>query len=119
MQKKLFDYIGAGTVSPNFMIKKLYEENKKLEIEYLNLEKFYKKNEEISEKDLTNFIKDNKDQIKIEYIDFKYAKLTKSLIGIDEFNQAFFDKIDQIEIDISNEIKFDDILFKLNVQPMM
>ena len=36
LQKNLFDYIGAGTVSPKFLIKKLYEEeNKKLEI--LNL----------------------------------------------------------------------------------
>ena len=44
------------------------------------------------------------DQLKIEYFDFKYAIINpKNLIGIDEFNQSFFDKIDQIEIDISNE----------------
>ena len=43
----------------------------------------------------------NKDQIKIEYADFKYAILNpQNLLGIDDFNQAFFDKIDQIEIDI-------------------
>ena len=33
LQKNLFDYIGAGTTSPIFLTKKLYEEeNKKLEI---------------------------------------------------------------------------------------
>ena len=41
LQKNLFDYIGAGTVSPKFLIKRLYEEeNKELEIEYLNLNDF-------------------------------------------------------------------------------
>ena len=44
LQKNLFDYIGAGTISPQFLINKLYEEeNKKLEIDYINLDKFYKK----------------------------------------------------------------------------
>jgi len=38
LQKNLFDYIGAGTTSPDFLIKKLYEkENQKLEIDYINL----------------------------------------------------------------------------------
>ena len=41
LQKNLFDYIGAGTVSPKFLIKKLYkEENKKLEINFINLKSF-------------------------------------------------------------------------------
>ena len=39
----------------------------------------------------------------------------KNLIGIDEFNQAFFDKIDQIEIDISNEIPFEKIVTNFNL----
>ncbi len=117
LQKKLFDYIGAGTVAPDFMIKRLFEEeNKKLEIEYINLENFYKKEKDISENDLKNFIENNKDQIKIEYIDFKYAVLNpQNLLGINDFNQAFFDKIDQIEIDISNEIQFENIISKLNI----
>ena len=37
LQKNLFDYIGAGTVSPNFLIEKFYvEENSKLKIEFIN-----------------------------------------------------------------------------------
>ena len=48
LQKNLFDYIGAGTVSPKFLVKKLYEEeNKKLEIEFINLKNFYKKKKDI------------------------------------------------------------------------
>jgi peptidyl-prolyl cis-trans isomerase D len=74
LQKKLFDFIGAGTVSPKFLAKKLYEvENKKLNIEFINLDMFYKKSDEITENDLINFINENEDQLKVEYIDFKYA----------------------------------------------
>ena len=116
-QKKLFDLIGAGTVSPRFLVKKLYEiENKKLNIDYIDLENFYKKDEEITNEDLLNFIDENNDQLKVEYIDFKYALINpQNLIGINEFNQEFFDKIDQIENSILNGIKFDAIISEFNL----
>ena len=118
LQKNLFDYIGAGTISPKFLIKKLYEEeNQKLEIDYINLNSFYKKKETISDAELINFINDNEDQLKVEYIDFSYAVINpKNLIGVDDFNQSFFDKIDQIEIDISNEVEFNTIISNLDIQ---
>ena len=116
-QKNLFDYIGAGTTSPNFLVTKLFnDENRKLNLEFFNLENFYKKKNEFSEKDLNEFLFENKATLKIEYIDFKYTILNPTnLVGVDEFNQAFFDKIDQIEIDISNDINFDDIVSNLNL----
>ena len=116
-QKNLFDYIGAGTTSPNFLVTKLFnDENRKLNLEFFNLENFYKKKNEFSEKDLNEFLFENKDKLKIEYIDFKYTILNPTnLVGVDEFNQAFFDKIDQIEIDISNDINFNDIVSNLNL----
>ena len=116
-QKNLFDYIGAGTTSPNFLVTKLFnDENRKLNLEFFNLENFYKKKNEFSEKDLNEFLFENKDNLKIEYIDFKYTILNPTnLVGVDEFNQAFFDKIDQIEIDISNDINFNDIVSNLNL----
>ena len=44
LHKKLYDYMGAGTVSPQFLIKRLFEEeNKKLEIDFIDLNYFYKK----------------------------------------------------------------------------
>ena len=118
LQKNLFDYIGAGTASPQFLVNKLYEEeNKKLEIEFINLANYYKKKEDISKQELEKFIIDNKDQLKVEYINFNYTIINpKNLIGVDEFNQSFFDKIDQIEIDISNDIEFNSIVSDLNLE---
>ena len=55
----------------------------------------------------------------MEYLDFDYVIINpKNLIGIDEFNQSFFDKIDQIEIDISNEIEFNSIVSGLEIKPI-
>ena len=120
LQKNLFDYIGAGTVSPQFMINKLFEEeNTKLDIDFIDLKTFYKKKESFTEEDLNNFLNENEEQLKVEYLDFKYAIINpKNLLGINEFNQTFFDKIDQIEIDIANEVIFENIIENLNISPI-
>ena len=78
IQRNLFDYIGAGTISPKFLAKKLFiEETRKLEIEFINLKTFYKKKENFNDSELKKFIEENQDQLKIEYIDFKYSTMIK------------------------------------------
>ena len=118
LQKNLFDYIGAGTTTPKFLAKKLYEEeNRKIEIEYFNLEKFYKKKEEFNNSEIKEFLKENSDQLMVEYIDFDYAIINpKNLIGIDEYNQAFFDKIDEIEIKVSDNEDLKSILSNFDIK---
>ena len=118
LQKNLFDYIGAGSISPNFLIKKLYEEeNKKLEIDFINLESFYKTKDSFTENELNVFIQENKEQLKVEYLDFDYILINpQNLLGVNEFNQSFFDKIDQIEIDIANGIEFAEIVKNFEIK---
>ena len=118
LQKNLFDYIGAGSISPNFLIKKLYEEeNKKLEIDFINLESFYKTKDSFTENELNVFIQENKEQLKVEYLDFNYILINpQNLLGVNEFNQSFFDKIDQIEIDIANGIEFAEIVKNFEIK---
>jgi len=118
LQKNLFSFVGAGTATPKFLIKKLYkEENRKLEIDYINLNAFYKKKDSFTDNDIKKFLEENKDNLKVEYIDFDYSIINpKNLVGVDEFNQAFFDKIDQIEIDISNELPFETIVTNFNLK---
>ena len=120
LQKSLFDFVGAGTVSPNFLVKKLYnDENRNLEIEFIDLSVFYKKKSAITDQELENFVSENKDNLKVEYLDFDYLIINPSnLIGSKEFDQAFFDKIDQIEIDISNDVSFNNIVSKLDIKPI-
>ena len=118
LQKNLFSFVGAGTVSPKFLIKKLYEEeNRKIELDFINLNQFYKKKDSFTDNDIKKFLEDNKNDLKVEYIDFNYSIINpKNLVGVDEFNQAFFDKIDQIEIDISNELPFESIVTNFDLK---
>ncbi len=118
LQKNLFNFVGAGSVTPKFLTKKLFEEeNRKLEIDYINLNTFYKKKDSFTDNDIKKFLEKNKDNLKVEYIDFDYSIINpKNLVGVDEFNQTFFDKIDQIEIDISNELSFEAIVTNFNLK---
>ena len=119
LQKNLFDFIGAGAITPNFLVQKIYEdENRIMELKYFDLNNFYKKKEVFTEIEIKKFIEENDDQLKREYIDFKYVVLNpKNLIGMDDFNQKFFDEIDKIENKISQGQDFDAIIEGLNIKP--
>lgn len=117
LQKQLFDYIGAGSKTPGILVKKKFEDdNRILELEILNLSSFYKPKEEFDDEEIIKFIDNNKDQLKRDYIDFKYTVINpKNLIGIDEFSQEFFNKIDEIENKISQNINYDTLVSDLNL----
>ena len=117
LQKQLFTYISGGTKSPQFLINKYFKEKKKkLNLEYINLEKFYKKKEQFSDEELRIFVNKNSNDLKQDYIDFSYTIITpKNLTGLEEFNQTFFDKIDELENKIAKNIDFDSIMNELNL----
>jgi len=121
LQKELFTYISGGAKSPKFLIDKFFKENnRKLDIEYLNLNKFYKKNNEFTDKEIKIFINENADKLKQDFVDFSYAIITpKNLVGLDEFNQTFFDAIDEIDNKISKNIDFKTIINELNIKPII
>jgi peptidyl-prolyl cis-trans isomerase D len=121
LQKQLFTYISGGTKSPKFFIDRYFKEkNRILDIEYLNLSKFYKKSDAFTDKEIQFFIDENADNLKQDYIDFSYVIITpKNLTGLDEFNQTFFDKIDDIENKISKNIDFKTIITNLNFKPII
>ncbi len=112
LRKKLFDYIGGGIKSPYYLQNKIYvNENKKLNIQYYDLENAYDKN--VSDTEINEYIIENEDRLKEAYIDFSYAKIEPSnLIEINEFNEDFYKKIDEIENDILNEVSLQDIARK-------
>jgi len=117
LQKQLFTYISGGTKSPEFLINKFNKEkNKKLDIAYINLDTFYKKAEAFTEDKIKNFVDENADKLKQDYIDFSYVDISpKNLIGLEDFSQVFFDKIDYIENQISKNIDFKTIIKKLSL----
>jgi len=121
LQKELFTYISGGAVSPEFLINKHFiENNRKLNIDFINLNRFYKKADEFTNQEIKEFIDENSEKLKQDFIDFSYIVITpKNLIGLDEFNQAFFDAIDEIDNKISKNIDFDKIISELNIRPII
>ena len=106
----MFNYIGGGIKSPYFLNNKIYiNEKKKIEIDYFDLNHAY--NNDVSSSEINEYIIDNKEVLKVDYIDFSYTKITpRDLVEIEEFNQEFFNKIDEIDNSIVigtniNEIK--------------
>ena len=102
LKENLFNYISGGIKSPYFLKNKIYiNENKKIEIEFLDLDLVHDKT--ATKLEVEDFIKNNQEILKIDFIDVTYAKITpKNLIEIDEFNDEFFKKIDEIENNILN-----------------
>ena len=121
LQKELFTYISGGAKSPKFLIEKYFvENNRKLDIEFIKLNRFYKKTDEFTNQEIKKFIDENSEELKQDFIDFSYVVITpKNLLGVDEFNQAFFDVIDEIDNKISKNIDFKTIINELNIKAVI
>ena len=109
LKKNLFNYISGGIKTPYFLKNKIYiNENKKIEIEFLDLDLVHDKTASSSE--IEDFIKNNQEILKIDFIDVAYSKIMpKDLIEIDEFNDEFFKKIDELENKILNGSNINEI----------
>ena len=121
LKKELFSYVAGGIKTPFFLTNNTFKQQTgKLEIDFINLNSIYKKDQDFSESEINTFINENKDKLKDEYIDFTYVKITpKDLTGSDQFNELFFKKIDEIENKISNGIDFNDLLSDLKIIPII
>ncbi len=120
LQKQLFTYIGGGVKTPDFLINNFYKENnKKLNISYINLNTFYKKIETFTDNEIKKFVDENANELKKDYIDFSYVSITpKNLVGLEEYDQTFFDKIDEIENQITKNVDFKKIIKEFNLSPV-
>ena len=118
LKKNLFSYIVGGIKSPTFLSNNTFkEQNKKISLDYINLENVYKKKDDFTMDEILKYIDKNKENLKEKNISFNYSKVTPAtLIGIDEYNDLFFQKIDNIENDISNGFTYDELLRKNNLK---
>ncbi len=116
-QQQLFNYIGAGLNSPMFFTNNQFKKDtKNIDIEYINLEKLYKNRDSFTKIEIDNYIEKNKDNLIKDYIDFSYSKITPTnLINSNEYNNNFFDKIDEIDNKLSNGLSFDEIVNEYNL----
>ncbi len=115
LKKKLFYFVGGGIKSPYFLNNKIYiNQTKEVNIDYINLDTAY--DSATSESEIDKFIKDNEENLKEELIDLSFVKITPTnLIEINDFNDEFFKKIDDIENSILNGSNIENIKKKYNL----
>ena len=116
LQKKLFQYVSGGIKSPNFLTKNFFaEDTKEIEVNYINLENKYKK--DFTSTELNNFITENREDLKKDYIDVLYAKLEpEELVDTSEFSSEFFKILDNIENDIIEGLSLSNISNKYKIK---
>ena len=120
LKKKLFTYISGGIKSPIFLTNNFYlEQASKLEISFINLNNNYKKIDEFTDNEIKNFVEENKAQLKKDYIDFTYLKITPNdLTNSNEFSKLFYKKIDEIENKISNGSSIENLSKDYKISPI-
>ena len=118
LKQNLLNFISGGVNSPLFLINNSFKDQTKvITVNYVNLSNFYKKKEDFTDSDIGKFINENEDLLKEKFVSFKYSKITpKNLIGLDEFNNLFFEKIDELENEISNGATFENLRIKYNLE---
>ena len=120
--KLLFNYVSGGTFPPNFLVKNTYDyQNKKLIVQAISLNPLYKKEQDFDETSIKNYIDNNRDNLKEDFISIKFASINpSSLIDAKKFNKLFFEKIDEIENLILNGANYEEIVknYNLNIIPI-
>ena len=114
-KRQLLSYLSGGIEIPNFLVQYEFNtENQTKKIEFINLKKFYDK--PISEEKITEIYEKNKSFYTETFKDFKYAELTPlNIIGENNYNEIFFNKINEIENKILDGVEFNQIIKDYNL----
>jgi len=104
------------------LVKNTYDyQNKKLIVQAISLNPLYKKEQDFDETSIKRYIDDNRDNLKEDFISIRFTSINPlSLVDSKEFNELFFEKIDEIENLIINGSNYEKIIknYNLNVTPI-
>ena len=115
-RRQFINYLSGGLSVPQSLVKNAYDkENQTKLIKYIDLDKFYT-NKNISNKKMREVYERNKNIFVEELKTFKIAKITPQISGENEFNEAFFKKLDEIENNILDGQSFKDTVQKNNLE---
>ena len=116
-KEQLFDFIGKGIVPSKFLVNTNFDKiNQKRNIDVINLNEVFEKKLNFSEDQIQSYYNQNKDVYKEIYKSIKFIKLDPmNLTGNNEFDDLFFQKIDEIDDLIVGEKHLDFLLNKFNL----
>ena len=114
---QLFEFIGGGIYPPKFLVNLTYNSiNQKRYIELINLNNFFNKKLNFTEAQINEYFKNNSSKFNDIHKSVKFIKLNpKNLTGSDDFDNLFFQKIDEIDDLIVEGKNLDYLLTKYNL----
>ena len=115
-KRQFINFLSGGLSIPESLIEKEYnKENQTKLIKYIDLNKFYE-DQKISDKKMREMYEKNK-KVFIEYLKtIQIAKITPQISGGNEFNEAFFNKLDEIENKILDGQSFQEAVKENNLK---
>ncbi len=114
-KRQLLNFLSGGIEIPHFLVQHEFnKENQIKKIEFINLKNLY--NKPISEKKIEEVFNKNKEFFTEDFKDFKYAELTPlNIIGENEYNESFFNKINLIENEVLDNVEFNKLASAYNL----
>ena len=116
-KKQLFDFISGGIIPSKFLVNQTYNRfNQKRNVDLINLNIFLEKQFKFSPEEIQSQFEIDKSKYSQIYKSVRLIELSpKNLVGIDEFNDSFFKKIDEIDYLIIEGHDLDHIAKKYNL----
>ena len=107
-RRQFLSSLAGGLVIPETLITQEFrKENQTKSIQYIDLEKYHKKNKP-SEEDIKELYERNKNIFFVEFKTIQYAAIKPDLIsGSSEYDEAFFKQLDIIENQVLDGESFD------------
>tara|TARA_B110000438_G_scaffold296620_1_gene341597 strand:+ start:1379 stop:2830 length:1452 start_codon:yes stop_codon:yes gene_type:complete len=117
-KKQLLNFIGGGIIPSKYFVNATYNSiNQKRDIEIINFKDVFEKKINFPENEIKSYFEKNKDKYKETYKTVKIIELSpKSLTNGEEFNDAFFKKIDEIDYMIIEGKNLLNIAAKFNLR---
>ena len=114
---QLTEFIGGGLVPSKFLINMAYDKvNQKRNIQIIDLNDVFKQKLNFSFSQIESYFNQNRDAFNDIYKSVNFIKLNpKNLTGNDEYNDLFFQKIDEIDNLIAEGKNLDYVLKKFNL----
>ena len=115
-KRQLLSFLSAGITVPEFLIKKEFnKENQIKTIKYINLNDMYDK-KKVDQAEIKKIYDENPDLFKEKFKIIKYSKITPLILnGKNEYDEIFFNKINQIENEILDGKSFSSITSSRNL----
>ena len=118
-RRQLFNLIGRGISPPKFLITTIYNTvNQKRDVEYFNLNIFFEKEFKYSDEEIKKYYEKNKENYKETFKSVYIFEITpkKLMESKNEYDESFFKILDEIDDQIIEGKKFDEIINKYNLE---